>query len=245
MSTFNYAPEVKQIAKKLIAEYHPDLIRCRVRIEYVFCDKEVKSKGKTVFGKCELWSGMKAWMSPEPEDMAEFDPLTFVCRYCWKWSTDAEYGYVDVGSERYSYCPGCVSVVNKKDIKANRVIGDLAEKAKRADGKEELGPPENLAFFVVTIYKGPWCRMRDETRVGVIDHQLCHMHAEYDKHGDVKLACKDHDLEDFNDVAERHGPNYRSDIIKFDQALNRHKSQMEMRMTQDGNTASLMIPNDF
>jgi predicted metallopeptidase len=52
------APEVEEIAEKLIAEHHPHL--ADVKIRYVFRDEAAKSRGRTVLGKARKISGLNA-----------------------------------------------------------------------------------------------------------------------------------------------------------------------------------------
>lgn len=54
------APEVEEIAEKLIAEHHPHL--ADVRIRYVFRDKAASSRGRTVLGKARKIAGLNAYL---------------------------------------------------------------------------------------------------------------------------------------------------------------------------------------
>ena len=71
-ATYSNADEAKEIAQDLIRQFHPHLDR--VRIEYVFNDSVIKSKGRELLGRAKKKSGLDAFLSaPETED----DPNPF------------------------------------------------------------------------------------------------------------------------------------------------------------------------
>ncbi len=78
-TTYEAAPEVARIAKRLIAMNHAHLREESVRVEYVFRSDTPKKNGKLTLGVTRKVSGFPAWLSrdkeaePESED-AETSP---------------------------------------------------------------------------------------------------------------------------------------------------------------------------
>jgi|688.fasta_scaffold22898_4 hypothetical protein len=70
------APEVADMAQKLIAKYHQHLIDYSVRIRYVFVDKTPNSQGKEVWGTCRKISGLNAYLEGENVDGEPFFVIT-------------------------------------------------------------------------------------------------------------------------------------------------------------------------
>lgn len=73
-------------------------------------------------------------------------------------------------------------------------------------------------FFVITVSKSIWDILPPDERKALIDHELCHIHAELgeDKEGEpvVKTSLKPHDLEEFTSIVRRWGL-WRDDIKDF------------------------------
>jgi hypothetical protein len=65
---FSPAPAVAQIAERLIALHHPDLLKHEVRIEYVFRSDTVKSKGREQWGQCRKESSLAAFYGKQAEN---------------------------------------------------------------------------------------------------------------------------------------------------------------------------------
>jgi hypothetical protein len=57
---FRLAPEVAEVARPLIEEFHPHLLG--VGVEFVFLGKTPKSKGKEVWGRAKKVSGLPAFL---------------------------------------------------------------------------------------------------------------------------------------------------------------------------------------
>jgi hypothetical protein len=73
--TYTLAPEVKEIAQKLIANHHSDLIG--TRIEYIFRSEAAESNGKTVYGKARKLSGLNAFLAtPDRAPVGQPDAST-------------------------------------------------------------------------------------------------------------------------------------------------------------------------
>lgn len=77
MSKYVYAeaPDVKDVARRLIPLYHPHLNdpEVPVRIEYLFVDPPPESKGKVVLGKCSKITGKHAFLAGQ--DNGEQSPF--------------------------------------------------------------------------------------------------------------------------------------------------------------------------
>jgi Putative phage metallopeptidase len=75
MSTkFIAAPEVENVARAIISEHHPHLRN--VRVEYLFSVKDIKSKGKEVWGTMRKVSSLAAFLAGETD---EDGPGAFFC----------------------------------------------------------------------------------------------------------------------------------------------------------------------
>lgn len=62
--TYSKAPEVEEIARRLIAQHHTHLLELgHVRIEYLFRSEAASSNGKTVYGKARKLSGLGAFLA--------------------------------------------------------------------------------------------------------------------------------------------------------------------------------------
>ncbi len=66
------APEVKEIADKLIPLYHSHLQDFAVRMDYVFTDKTPKPTAKDAFGSCKKISGLNSFLAGNPDSDAFF-----------------------------------------------------------------------------------------------------------------------------------------------------------------------------
>lgn len=68
-------------------------------------------------------------------------------------------------------------------------------------------PPD----YVIVVALDVWARLPRETRIALIDHELCHA-AGQDEHGGWTIV--GHDIEEFGAVVARHGA-WRDDIRRF------------------------------
>lgn len=69
MTVFWEAKEPEKIAHRLIRRSHPHLVDAEIR--YVFRDEHQTTKGRAVFAKTRLLSGLNAWLasiSPPPDE---------------------------------------------------------------------------------------------------------------------------------------------------------------------------------
>lgn len=89
---YEYAPEVRDIAEKLIQDYHKDLLGHRV--EYIWREKAVVRAGKVTLGKAKKISGLNAFLaSGEPLAGDDDDQSFFVieiARDAWGGLTEEE-----------------------------------------------------------------------------------------------------------------------------------------------------------
>jgi hypothetical protein len=73
--SYSYAPQVRQIAERLIPEHHRDLIdNGDVRIEYLFRDEGAKRNGKTVWGTASKVGGRNAFLAVPKDEAPMSDP---------------------------------------------------------------------------------------------------------------------------------------------------------------------------
>ena len=143
---YTNAPEVKDLAEKLVEKYHGHLTDFNVKLEYVFVDKTPKRNGKEVWATCRKISSINAFL---------------------------------------------------------------------AGGDDGSDP-----FFVIVVSEPVWDVLPPDTRLALVDHELCHAWAEAnqkenaDEADAVKLSLKPHDVEEFSCIIRRHGL-WREDVIDF------------------------------
>lgn len=100
--------------------------------------------------------------------------------------------------------------------------------------------------FIIEIAKDVWDEApSDEFRNALMDHELGHAGVRCDENGDViydektnrpKTYIKKHDIEEFEDVLERHGA-YHKNLRSFLDAFARHKKKKAASKTQEENAA--------
>jgi hypothetical protein len=88
--------------------------------------------------------------------------------------------------------------------------------------------------FVIFLNKESWNheRFSDKKKKALLDHELCHAGIVYTKDGHRKrderkrfvYRVKHHDLEEFNDIVERHGI-WKHDLELFAEALQKGKKK--------------------
>lgn len=83
----------------------------------------------------------------------------------------------------------------------------------RADGEPE-------AFFLIIVAVPNWITLEPRAQIAVLDHEVCHI--EYNEETD-SLALRDHSIEEFPEVVERHGA-YHAGLEHFYHALERGES---------------------
>lgn len=88
---YDPAPEVAAIARDLIAEHHTHLLG--VRIEYVFCDRLPKNKGKAQLGNARKISSLNAFLAGKPDQEDKTTPPFFVVTIhsaSWQFLKDSQ-----------------------------------------------------------------------------------------------------------------------------------------------------------
>jgi hypothetical protein len=96
---------------------------------------------------------------------------------------------------------------------------------------------------IIEIAKDIWDEATDEFKDALMDHELSHIMIRLDddgqpmmddKTGRVKITMRPHDIEEFEDVLERHGP-YHKALRSFLEAFARKKeaSKKKKRETQE------------
>ena len=74
----------------------------------------------------------------------------------------------------------------------------------------------NNADFIIWISKDDWDKNPDKWRMALLDHELTHCGV----YEDDKLYIRPHDIEEFNDIIERHGV-WTRDILKTKETFKR------------------------
>ena len=72
--------------------------------------------------------------------------------------------------------------------------------------------------YILLVADSVWDRLANETRIALVDHELCHATG-YD-HETETWGIRGHDLEEFGSVIERHGA-WREDVRMFIEAAQR------------------------
>jgi len=113
----------------------------------------------------------------------------------------------------------------KSDVDGPKTIG----KCKRAsDLDRELAEFD----FIILLDKDFWIVATEKQRAALVDHELCHAAVKYDADGEPirdergrqVFRTRRHDLEEFSDIAARHGC-YKRDLEQFAKALDRARAQ--------------------
>lgn len=87
--------------------------------------------------------------------------------------------------------------------------------------------------FVIEISQDVWLEANDQFKLALMDHELGHVGIRMDADGQpemdektmrIKTYIKKHDIEEFEDVLERHG-DYHKELRSFLEAFARHKKK--------------------
>jgi hypothetical protein len=73
---YHPAPEVREIAERLITKYHQHLLDFNVKLEYVFVDKTPKAKGIEIWGTCRKVSSLNAFLANAQDGSDPFFVIT-------------------------------------------------------------------------------------------------------------------------------------------------------------------------
>jgi Putative phage metallopeptidase len=131
----------------------------------------------------------------------------------------------------------------RADVDGRQTLGQC----KRAtDLDRELAPFD----FVILLQKDFWTNeaVTNEQRDALLDHELCHATVKLDPYthepvederGHVVYRIRKHDLEEFSEIAERHGT-WKRDLEHFAQALARSKHGEQARLPMKPSTSASM-----
>lgn len=112
---------------------------------------------------------------------------------------------------------------------AEIVKGRFATFVMTDEEKEMEGQSDGPAMFWIEIAEEAWIELSDDQRWVLLDHELRHCILEESDGGGMKLALAPHDLEEFEDIARRHGV-WHPGIGTFVEAVLDH--DMERAMAQ-------------
>lgn len=128
------------------------------------------------------------------------------------------------------------------------------------DGRAKLGQcrrateldRELMAYdFVILLQKDFWTNVTvsNEQRTALVDHELCHASVKLDPYthepiederGRVVYRLRKHDLEEFDEIAERHGC-WKRDLERFAAALNRGQHAEQARLPIGKTTSPAVV----
>ncbi len=108
---------------------------------------------------------------------------------------------------------------------------DVIATMKKLGGREQylsgFASDDGAPFdFVMTVAKSSWGELPDSKRKALIDHELCHARWDPDS---SKWTTVDHDVQEFIEVAERHGP-WNDGLEKLVAAV----AQIDMQLVASG-----------
>lgn len=104
-------------------------------------------------------------------------------------------------------------------------------KARKVDGLTAyLAYPDedNLVreFFILEFARDVWATLSDDSKRALVDHELCHCSIDIDDEGELHLAIRPHDIEEFNEIIERHGM-WTPDLQEFRKSIAKSEMQMD------------------
>jgi hypothetical protein len=85
----------------------------------------------------------------------------------------------------------------------------MTDDESRKDGQEQ-GP----AMFWVEIASDEWETLNERQRRALVDHELCHCTEEENEDGEMVMAMRAHDVEEFNAIVKRYGL-WKEDLWEF------------------------------
>ena len=100
------------------------------------------------------------------------------------------------------------------DLRDAQIVFLFADKLPKKGGRDVLAkirkstPVERClagADLILLIVEEEWTKHAKEWRLALLDHELCHVVAEWDDEGKVSYKIVAHDLEEFRAIVERHG----------------------------------------
>ena len=105
--------------------------------------------------------------------------------------------------------------------KAHKITGLACYLATNAPGEPNAfedtpAPPADM--FVMEIAADVWERLNCRQRQALVDHELCHFTIDFDDNAGLVRGIRGHDVEEFSEIAERHGA-WKPDLAEFAEAL--------------------------
>lgn len=124
---------------------------------------------------------------------------------------------------------GAAWMVGKKPDKDGRVVLGRLKKC------SELERQLHHLDAIVLLNQDHWRLLKEEQRLALVHHELCHLaealdqngEVAYDGHGERKWRTVKHDVEEFNEVIRTHGC-YKADIVSFVQGAVEKDPQLSM-----------------
>jgi len=117
---------------------------------------------------------------------------------------------------------------DRKRKKGNRVTLGTAAKLPALQRYLSRSSPHNSAseaHFILLFSYLEWELLDEEQQVALVDHELCHCTVRTGKDFKSRWAIREHDVEEFAEVIQRHGL-WKSDLAEMGQAM----QQLPMRL---------------
>lgn len=144
--------------------------------------------------------------------------------------------------------------VDRRHLQIMKIAYMFRPEAPVSDGKATAGmcirlDDRNYTIhgydFVIEIAKDIWEEADEKFRLALMDHELGHIGIRYgedgqpemdEKSGRIKTYCKKHDIEEFEDVLERHG-DYHPALRSFLRAFAKRKEDAKKPKKKEEATA--------
>ena len=81
--------------------------------------------------------------------------------------------------------------------------------------------------FLITVFASTWAMMTDKQKEACIDHELCHCEIRQTNEGNKKRVTRPHDVEEFNEIVQRHGA-WMSNVEQFIKDATVGQTSMEL-----------------
>jgi hypothetical protein len=134
------------------------------------------------------------WPAPEVEEVARD-----VVR---RWRNDLVNARVE-----YVFRSTAEKKNGRKCLATARVVNGLASYYTRHSEAKEAGESAIVPepFFLVMVWYEAWCKISAAQQLALVDHELKHCVLEMDEADEEVYTIVGHDVEEFEDVASRHG----------------------------------------
>lgn len=201
---FSASEILRDAAQPLVEKYHKHLINLRVPLTFVFSDKETKDTSKHNGYEVHLYINLPGWLAGIPKTEQFFEAYKYVCDNCLNWMPGESIPR-EIGGKMIGVCEKCSNTINGLDITDAAVISRILGQSVTARKREANGWDEQTGLFVILVHERRWRYWSDEKKLYVLDHCLARCYAaEGKKHGDVKLAKLQYEIQDYSEVLARH-----------------------------------------